>query len=331
MKVLLWEYASGGAMKELDTDILAEGYGMLYSLVKSISGKHEVVVPVDKRLNFHSSLKIDPENENYIEVLEEEVENVDSALIIAPESNFELYNIVKILENNSNLLNSKSNFIYDNTDKSIMYKKLKNVNIPETVIVKNKEITLDPPFIVKPLDGVSCAGVSLVRDEGDYMPALKKVREESNFEKFIVQEYIEGVHLSVSMIFGEDVYPISLNRQLIDLNDFKYLGGELPVDHKFKKEIFEEAIKAVECFKGANGYVGVDIVYSDVPYVIEINPRITTPIIGLCEILDDMGDFIAKNTVYGPIKFKCRVRFKKSRDATIAPLKDSIGIKVEKI
>ncbi len=332
MKLLLWEYASGGAMEELDMSILAEGYGMLYSLMKSISKKHEVMVPIDKRLNFSSSVKIDPINDNYIEILENETENVDSALIIAPESDFELYEIVKRLENNLNLLNSKSKFIYDNSDKSIMYKKLKKVNIPKSIVVKDKKIDMDFPFIIKPLDGVSCAGLSLVRDERDLNRALEKIRDESSFEDFIVQEYIEGLHLSVSLIFGDDVYPISLNRQFIDLKDFKYLGGELPVEHGAKEEIFEEAINAVECFDGANGYLGVDIVYSDIPYIIEINPRITTPIIGLCEILDEMGNFIVKNDVYEPINFESKVRFKKSKDATIIPpIKDSVGIKVEKI
>ncbi|MEM0315520.1 MAG: ATP-grasp domain-containing protein, partial [Archaeoglobaceae archaeon] len=42
-------------------------------------------------------------------------------------------------------------------------------------------------------------------------------------------------------------------------------------------EVCEVAMDAVEAIKGLNGYVGVDVVYSDQPYVIEVNARITTP------------------------------------------------------
>ena len=42
------------------------------------------------------------------------------------------------------------------------------------------------------------------------------------------------------------------------------------------------AEKAVECFRGLRGVVGVDFVLSDRPYVVDLNPRMVTSAVGLC-------------------------------------------------
>ena len=62
---------------------------------------------------------------------------------------------------------------------------------------------------------------------------------------------------------------------------YKMKNGKLV---KVDEVSHEEALKAVECIRGLRGYVGVDIVYSNIPYVIEINARLTTPSIAFEQV-----------------------------------------------
>ena len=111
--------------------------------------------------------------------------------------------------------------------------------------------------------------------------------------RVIVQEYIEGTDVSVSLLSdGKNAIPISLNEQFVQLKNDKgtYLGGKLPFENKYKDEAFEIAKKAVEAIDGLKGFVGVDLIINadekDIysVYLLEINSRFTTPYVGLKEI-----------------------------------------------
>ena len=146
-------------------------------------------------------------------------------------------------------------------------------------------------LIIKPLIGVDCEDIVIIDDIKDLSYDLEKIFAPGS--RIIVQEYIEGTDVSVSLISdGSKAIPISLNRQFIDIKNDKgtYWGGKLPFDSKYKDEAFEIATKAVEAIEGIKGFVGVDLlinadekdVYS--VYVLEINSRFTTPYVGLSEI-----------------------------------------------
>ena len=111
--------------------------------------------------------------------------------------------------------------------------------------------------------------------------------------RIIVQEYIEGTDISVSLISdGKKAIPISLNQQFVELKNNKgtYEGGKLPYESKYEQEAFEIATKAVEAIDGIKGFVGVDLlinadekdIYS--VYLLEINSRFTTPYVGLSKV-----------------------------------------------
>ena len=109
----------------------------------------------------------------------------------------------------------------------------------------------------------------------------------------VIQEFIEGTDISVSLISdGKKAVAISLNQQFIELKADKgtYLGGKIPFKSEFKDEAFEIAAKAVEAIEGLKGFVGVDLLISsdekDVHsvYLLEINSRFTTPYVGLKQI-----------------------------------------------
>ncbi|WP_421908548.1 ATP-grasp domain-containing protein [Methanolacinia petrolearia] len=114
------------------------------------------------------------------------------------------------------------------------------------------------------------------------------------------QEFIEGDNISVSLVggrvtgdtclsySGKGPVVLSVNRQYIerDGNRFFYRGGETPVDHPRKDEIIETAIKSLNVL-GCQGYTGVDVIVADDIYVVDVNPRPTTSLVGICAIMEE--------------------------------------------
>lgn len=123
------------------------------------------------------------------------------------------------------------------------------------------------------------------------------------------QEYIEGEHLSVSLVgsrvvgdacefwSGAPPLVLALNRQLIEVDPegrFHYRGGETPVDHPRRDECVAVAQKAVQVL-GCQGYAGVDIVLADRPYVVDVNPRVTTSVVGIAAVMqEEIADVLVR-------------------------------------
>ena len=146
-------------------------------------------------------------------------------------------------------------------------------------------------LIIKPLVGVDCEDIVIIEDIKDLSYDLEQIFPPGS--RIIVQEYIEGTDISVSLISdGKKAIPISLNQQFVELKNNKgtYEGGKLPYESKYEQEAFEIATKAVEAIDGIKGFVGVDLlinadekdIYS--VYLLEINSRFTTPYVGLSKV-----------------------------------------------
>lgn len=141
--------------------------------------------------------------------------------------------------------------------------------------------------VVKPVRGYGALGVRL--SDG---PA-----GEGEFG----QDYIEGEHLSVSLVgsrvvgdvceywSGDPPLVLALNRQAIEVDAdgaFHYRGGETPIEHPQRDECLAVARKAVEVL-GCQGYAGVDLVLADRPYVVDVNPRVTTSVVGIAAVMEE--------------------------------------------
>jgi hypothetical protein len=137
------------------------------------------------------------------------------------------------------------------------------------------------------VDGVGCAGLSVVSSEQQVADAVAKAISESSGKYFMAQELVHGVAVSVSLLATDsDVLPVSLNKQDVSLMPPEatstYNGGQVPFDSRLESEAFAVAEAVVKSFHGLRGYVGVDLVLTEKrPAVIEINPRLTTSYIGL--------------------------------------------------
>jgi len=113
---------------------------------------------------------------------------------------------------------------------------------------------------------------------------------------FIATEFIDGEHLSASVITGKTQLLLTVNKQLIKIdNKISYEGGMVPYHCDREKEVVDIAKKTTKVL-GCRSYAGVDIVLADKPYVVDVNPRPTTSLIGIIRVMKaQIADLILKS------------------------------------
>ncbi len=141
--------------------------------------------------------------------------------------------------------------------------------------------------VVKPIMGCGAQGVRLTDEE----PGAGE----------FAQAYVEGEALSVSLVgsrvtgnvcefySGTPPLLLAVNRQEIAVADdgsFRYLGGETPVHPDREEEIVATAVRAVNIL-GCQGYAGIDVIAGDRIYVVDVNPRPTTSLVGIAAVMEE--------------------------------------------
>jgi predicted ATP-grasp superfamily ATP-dependent carboligase len=314
LKLFVYEHVSGGgfANKSLPSSILSEGFGMLRTLISDFkTAGHSVTTMLDSRLAtlnppIEADYIVPISSSREAEAAFRKIsESADAAYVVAPESNQVLQSLVASVEQAGvPSLNCRASAVGRVSDKAVLYEVLKRLGLPapETIVVsvsddiaeirRTVKGNLDFPLIFKPVDGVGCGGLSVVRNENQVASAVSKIIRESSSKHFIAQELIRGVAVSVSLIStGSEALPISLNRQDVSLGTpnsiSTYHGGLVPFDNPLKREAFAMAETIVKSFRGLRGYIGVDLVLTEKePVVIEVNPRLTTSYIGIRKVVN---------------------------------------------
>ena len=300
MNILIAEFAVGtGAEKSL----IPEGAAMLKTLTESfVRLGHEVYYP-SAGTPICAGTVLKSTAENFRQVIEKKARDCDAGLVIAPD--WMLPELNKILEENTVNLGCSPKSAACCADKLLCTKILKKAGIKAPEIVKKAEE--GKKYVTKPRFGCGA--------EATYL-----VTEFENNESFIASEYIEGKHLSVSLIAGQKPLPLTVNRQFIEFgskegeigekgekeekgekaaSSIKYNGSLTPYQTLRREELYETAISAVECLK-CFGYVGVDIVLADLPYVVDVNPRPTASLFGISRVMqEEIGDLLLKNKFGG--------------------------------
>ena len=348
--ILVFEYFT--ASGEKDKCIISEAEALIFALLDDLKDfKKDVIL----NKSYENIIK-DFDNVNPILIegdvvdwLSDNVAQFEKAIFISAENDNNLYKITKILEeNNVKTYTSSAEACFKSSDKSESYEALYGI-VPQPRTFRFK---IDPKgywkraiehlyekwqaedpltklkIIIKPLIGVDCENIVVIEDIGDLTLDLDKIFVPGS--RVIVQEFIEGTDVSVSLISdGKTAVPISLNEQFVELKDDNrtYVGGKLPFENKYKDESFEIAKKAVEAIGGLKGFVGVDLIINadekDIysVYLLEINSRFTTPYVGLKEITDFNIGKIIVDLIDGEIAIEDidisldgEVEFKKSGD-----------------
>ena len=255
-------------------------------------------------------------------------EITDAVYVIAPETRQTLHSLVRLVEDKGKVsLNCDSKAILKVADKTVLYETLKKNGLPtpntialnvDEGLAEVKRIIRDKfcyPLVFKPVDGVSCCGLSIVKEDSQVERAIDKIKHESEGQYFIVQEFIDGEAASVSVLCtGRKALTISLNMQNVKVAVpeavSSYEGGAVPFDHPLKQEAVKVAEKVVESFIGLRGFVGVDLVLvNDKPFVVDVNPRLTTSYVGLCRVATfNVADALVNAVLKGKLPTKPETR-----------------------
>ncbi len=281
---------------------------MLSALVEDFRDLgEEIVTTLDSRLkhlqnhiNAHNIIQIS--GGEFEENFDKTVADSEAVLLIAPESAEILYKLALRVEKAGKLLlGPSSDAIKVATDKAETHKKAleAHVLVPSAIRVSFAERLdiidkicrqIGYPVVFKPIDGVGGGGICIVAKPNDIDAGLETVNKETQLETFQVQKLINGLDVSVSALVSlKEIRPISLNAQLVKLSppggQSEYQGGYLPISHTLMAETFKNSQKVLQHIEGFRGYVGLDFVFSYAPFLIEINPRITTSYLGLREVI----------------------------------------------
>jgi len=277
MKILIAEYASAlglGGTCEL------EGRAMLTTLASSFEKSgHDVLYPTSGptvKAGRPVLMKGEEEFEGALDC------NADAGLLIAPDGLQP--HLLEVLKKSTVNLGASPDAARLCADKLLCTRALARVGVAVAEIVDRP----DPVeqgchrYVVKPRTGCGSEGVRVT--------SFARAGPEE-----IVTRYHEGLHLSASFIVGgEGFLPLTINRQLIDFQGqgMSYQGSQVPYNTPRADEIWAEARAAASALS-ISGYAGIDFVLGERPWVVDVNARPTTSIIGIARVMkEEIGELI---------------------------------------
>ncbi len=335
-KVFVHEFVTGGGWPPggVPLDLAGEAAAMLRAVLADFGawGAVRTVTTLDRRLD-HFALPADEVVHvtpgQHASAFASLLDQSDAALIIAPETDGVLARLSAIVEEaNIPLLSCSSTAVASASDKAVCYDLFRQANLP-TPLTRRSSFSpasqvadqVGYPLVIKPIDGVGCEGVCLVREPAELAEALTLVHQATSRDEIILQSFVAGVHASASLLAtGEQCLPLSLNGQAIEVGcPFVYRGGEVPLLHPLAARALTVAQSAVRLIPGLRGYVGVDLILTqDEALLIEINPRLTTSYIGLRQVIDlnlaqAIWDARYRGTLPSQVRFIGQISFTKDQ------------------
>ncbi len=156
--------------------------------------------------------------------------------------------------------------------------------IPLSMDFNFGELDIEFPYILKKPRSAGGINVHKIRNSKALRSQIKNLKMKKFIpSEWIVQEYIEGIPISCTVISnGKECQIISINEQIIGtgfLNapkDFMYCGNIVPVEiSKEEEKIITDISIFLTKELGLKGINGFDFVLKDhYPYFMECNPRI---------------------------------------------------------
>jgi predicted ATP-grasp superfamily ATP-dependent carboligase len=141
------------------------------------------------------------------------------------------------------------------------------------------------PAILKPIDGAGSVDTFYLDGPGDLSEDARRM------PRALLQPFVHGEPMSASLLVSREgcSWLIATGRQRMKLRDgrFEYRGGEIPV---FCPGAEDQVRRSVAAIEGLGGFVGVDFIWDKQncrTTILEINPRPTTSLVGLCRLLPE--------------------------------------------
>jgi predicted ATP-grasp superfamily ATP-dependent carboligase len=265
MDILLAEYAS-----VMTPNLAEEGGAMLRTLEAGFQkGGHSVLKPLPKKGDARA----------FYTQVERLAQVCDAGLVIAPDK--VLYDFTALIEQHTTNLGCPAEAVKKAADKltASMVLLRGSLTVPE----------INPPtgpYILKPRDGCGAEGIHIVETfkPGDID------------ENTLVSKFVSGEHISVSLIVGRTILPLSINKQHVRIDStIRYLGNTTPYSVPNASGIIDQASRAAQLL-GCKGYVGVDIVLQPdgIVNIVDVNPRPTTAIVSIDKVIGNVADLILK-------------------------------------
>ncbi|TFF86659.1 MAG: ATP-grasp domain-containing protein [Promethearchaeota archaeon] len=339
--IFLFEFVSGGGYNNitLPSSLFCEGYSMLKSIIEDFSRLNfETYTLLDERIAFLAphlntqNITLIAPNHDFIEKYEQMLLKSDSCFIIAPEFSNILYNLTEIASNHKKeILSVGLEGIKLGASKMRTYEFFKQADVPtpETYLIpiQNNQFDIDfiqekfeklnQSVIVKPEDGVGAELIFHITNKSQITQLFKTENSLFDDSRFLIlQEFVKGTDMSMSLVGRpakkrDKPYILSVNTQNILLTNGKvnsqYNGGMTPVliSDSLRKSL-NGYLNQLD-LSSFRGYFGIDFILTPDNSVkfIEINPRLTTPYLGIRNTFD-----------LNPLKYIIGSREKKIRKAT---------------
>lgn len=293
MRHFLFEFITGGGLSEqaLSETLINEGEIMMQTLLNELSelDESEISLSRDSRLGLYkNNVEQNVVDGGVEEKLPDFIKDSDVSWLIAPETNgcLEVYAELFIkhgnvfIGSNPEAIKIAASKIATNTQLAKAGMKVVTTEWLNENVIESKT-----GWVVKPDDGVGGEGSFIINDKNKLLELIGK---EGN-ENFIVQPYLDGKHMSMSLlVFNGEVQLLSCNKQYVDIeeNVIKLVAIGVNECMSFKNEMLNIAKKIVATITGFSGYIGVDLIaLKNELYVLEINPRFTTAYAGISESL----------------------------------------------
>jgi len=309
MKLFLYEHITSGALinEPLPTSLAREGNDMLTAIVQDLIelSRIELILLRDSRLKPLESIVAEPTHQVYTvdnatsfdEAYLSAITNADMVLVIAPETEGILDEIQQQIRNSgTQLLASHTEATQLCSDKYLCHQQLRAHGISSATTVKANEWSSNKfssvtGFIIKPLDGAGCIDTFFMRNSAVLEAWL--VSHSDDLNKLIIQPYIEGLTVSLSLLADhDDSRVLAVNQQNMKLDNDKlfFLGsivnGVTEADLAFS-QASKIAANIHQAIEGLWGFIGIDLIlHEDKLFVVDINPRLTTSYIGLRQSLN---------------------------------------------
>ncbi len=305
MKVMVAEYAVATG----DPNILGEGCAMLATLANSFAAAgHLVRYPAREQVPGVSGdavvCGVGCDDDGFATAIERIARTCDAGIVIAPDDI--LADLTEVVEESTVNLGCPSKSVRNCADKLVCSRILSDsgIAVPKVIddageggISGTDGADAGTRYVIKPRSGCASEGISITRGSQKRSIEGWALSEKVNLsDDFIVTELVSGEHLSASLIIGKTALALTVNKQMVEIgtDTIKYNGGVVPYQTPQWDEVMDTAAKAADVL-GCRGYVGVDIVAGDELYVVDVNPRPTTSILGIAKVIDhEIGDLIIR-------------------------------------
>ena len=291
MKIVVYEYFTSGALLDRDfsSELAHEGDEMLQAVINDMLNNTSFMPTIIRdarlpQLDNITNLRVDSVlayQQAWQQCLEEET----LFLLIAPETGGVLALLAEqVLNAGKQLLGASPETITLCTNKLECSQNLASIGLP-TIPTQSAENWLAAPefsgeLICKPIDGAGCVDTYVFENEiaaarylNQFSPAHRQTR--------IVQPFITGTAMSLSVFFDDKPYLLSCNQQIITGNNqLTYEGSivNLPFPNGLTKtEATTMLTKLQSLLPKLWGFVGIDLIVNEDEYwIVDINPRLTT-------------------------------------------------------